>query len=552
MKLRYYFLLIAAACFGFGNSAWAQYGQGTFSGSFQLDGQYYVNDPDIGAEKVPEKVLGNGYFNLYYTNGNFLAGMRYENYTNPLLGFNTKLKGNGIPYRFITYSNDYLEVTGGNFYDQFGSGMIFRSYEDRQLGIDNSIDGVRIKLTPIRGLRITGIMGKMRNYWNTSESLLRAGDIDADINQLFPHLMGAGLQLNLGASIVSKYQSDKNPTLKLPENVAAGAVRANLAGEKFSVNSEFAYKANDPIYTNNYSYNKGTGLLIQTAYFDDGIGISLNMHRIDNFDFRLERDATQSDYCINYLPPISKQHTYSLAEMYPYSTQLNGEVGLQAEMTYTFPKNSFLGGKNPWDIDLNFSYINSLDTSFTEKYRYDSPFFGFGDAKYFQDLSIYASKKFSKTVKSTFGIIYQDYNRDVVEKGGAPTFGMVQTITALADMTFKLSTKRYLRIEAQHQWYSQDSAVTNPEYTNGNWMALLAEYSVAPHWFVTLLDEYNYDNKFDDKQLHYYNASIAYTRGPSRVSFGYGRQREGILCVGGVCRQVPAANGFSLSVTTNF
>jgi hypothetical protein len=37
-------------------------------------------------------------------------------------------------------------VTIGNFYDQFGSGMIFRAYEERQLGIDNSLDGIKAYL----------------------------------------------------------------------------------------------------------------------------------------------------------------------------------------------------------------------------------------------------------------------------------------------------------------------------------------------------------------------------------------------------------------------
>ena len=32
----------------------------------------------------------------------------------------------------------------------------------------------------------------------------------------------------------------------------------------------------------------------------------------------------------------------------------------------------------------------------------------------------------------------------------------------------------------------------------------------------------------------------------------YGKQREGIICVGGVCRQVPAANGFSVTITSSF
>ena len=35
-------------------------------------------------------------------------------------------------------------------------------------------------------------------------------------------------------------------------------------------------------------------------------------------------------------------------------------------------------------------------------------------------------------------------------------------------------------------------------------------------------------------------------------TIGYGRQRDGIFCAGGVCRYVPASNGFSLAITSSF
>jgi len=65
----------------------------------------------------------------------FSAGLRYENYLNPLLGFDQRYKGNGIPYRFLTYKKDELEVTVGNYYEQFGSGIIFRTYESGDLAM---------------------------------------------------------------------------------------------------------------------------------------------------------------------------------------------------------------------------------------------------------------------------------------------------------------------------------------------------------------------------------------------------------------------------------
>jgi hypothetical protein len=80
------------------------------------------------------------------------------------------------------------------------------------------------------------------------------------------------------------------------------------------------------------------------------------------------------------------------------------------------------------------------------------------------------------------------------------------------------------------------------------------------------MDQYNYVNKdgiisFEEngeihersfKKLHYPTISAGYTRGTTRILLSYGKQREGILCVGGVCRAVPSANGFKITLTSSF
>ena len=87
--------------------------------------------------------------------------MRYESYLNALADYDPEFKGNGIPYRYATYSIDGLEVTVGNYYEQLGSGLIFRSYEEKGLGIDNAMDGVRLKYSPLtRELLKKHLLGK--------------------------------------------------------------------------------------------------------------------------------------------------------------------------------------------------------------------------------------------------------------------------------------------------------------------------------------------------------------------------------------------------------
>ena len=124
------------------------------SGNVSVMWQSYAEDTLIGAQVPPSKSGYNAFANLLYNQGNFSAGIRYESYLNSLLGFPGRFDGSGVGYRFGRYTDRErgVDVTIGNFYDQFGSGLVFRSYEERLLGIDNAMDGFRVILTPFRGI----------------------------------------------------------------------------------------------------------------------------------------------------------------------------------------------------------------------------------------------------------------------------------------------------------------------------------------------------------------------------------------------------------------
>jgi len=118
-------------------------GEGQLHGSIEIDAQYYRPDSLIGAAAVPEKMLMNTFDQLDYTNGKISAGIRYEAYQDALEGYDPRYNGSGFPYKYIDYKQDNMEVTVGNYYEQFGSGMILRTYWSPQLGVDNSLNGVR-------------------------------------------------------------------------------------------------------------------------------------------------------------------------------------------------------------------------------------------------------------------------------------------------------------------------------------------------------------------------------------------------------------------------
>ena len=97
---------------------------------------------------------------------------------------------------------------------------------------------------------------------------------------------------------------------------------------------------------NDYIYSNGNG--DYTSAWPGrrkGFGIVGQMKRIDNMSYKSKRNLTNNMLDINYLPAITKQHTYYLASMYPYATQPTGEYGFAGQVTYTIKKNTKLGGK---------------------------------------------------------------------------------------------------------------------------------------------------------------------------------------------------------------
>ena len=217
MKNHLFLLLTILPCLGNSQSI---LDQGELHGNFQLDAQYYNSDSLIGAPEVPEKMLMRGYTNLNYRLGNFTAGVRYETYLNTLQGFDPRYEGNAFPYRYASYLANGLDITVGNFYEQFGNGLIFRSYEEWGLGWDNMMDGVRLKYSPAKGVYLKGIIGKQRYFMDYGPGIVRGADVEIFINELNDSLVNAKTQLIIGGSIVSKYQADQDPIYVLPENVA--------------------------------------------------------------------------------------------------------------------------------------------------------------------------------------------------------------------------------------------------------------------------------------------------------------------------------------------
>lgn len=204
----------------------------TVSGSIQSDMLVPTGKQADGSN---EDFRNNTYADLNLQSKYIDAGVRFEYLEHPLPGYENDFKGWGVPFFYIKGKLKNAELTLGNIYDQFGSGFVFRTYEERSLGIDNSILGGRLVLKPFRGVRFKALSGKQRRYWAHNNSWVSGADLELSLDQWFKGMEESGTFLTLGGSWVNKHEKasddeimvDATHRLNLPENVNAWDARVN-------------------------------------------------------------------------------------------------------------------------------------------------------------------------------------------------------------------------------------------------------------------------------------------------------------------------------------
>ncbi|MBR2862288.1 MAG: hypothetical protein IKB97_01835 [Bacteroidaceae bacterium] len=562
-------------------------------GSIQSDILIPQEDEKIGTGTYKDWGLTNTYAELHLMNKYMSAGARFEFLEYPLPGFESNFKGWGLPHIYITGRYKGVELTAGDFYDQFGSGLIFRTYEERSLGIDNSLRGGRLIVKPYKGINIKVLGGQQRIYWNhrnfilpfafanefggdyknsENNSWVYGADIELSFDQWFKKMAERNTRFSIGFSAVSKHEGNEDiltmrPTgekdefgadkigaykLNLPNNVAAVDVRANLQVGNYSFLAEYAMKGEDPSFDNGYIYRKGNALLLSGSYSKRGMSALIQAKRSEDMSYRSVRSGTGTSAFINHLPAFSMQHTYALAALYPYATQnALGEWAFQAELGYNFKRKTALGGKYGTNVKVHFSHVRAIDReplagasdNVMGTKGYDSKFFKMGDEIYYQDINVQVEKKLTRNFKFNLMYMNQRYNKTIVEGHG----GTIKSHIAVAEAKYTFNKRFTLRGEAQYLNTKQDQ---------GDWWFGLLELSILPNFMLTVSDMYNAkvpnaDETATSKQ-HYYMFTGCFTHKSHRLQVGYGKTRAGYNCSGGVCRYVPASKGLQVSYNYNF
>lgn len=537
-------------------------------GSVKADFLFPQKDASIGAtDDYDSNILFNSYADVNLASKYIDAGLRFEFMKWPLPGFDPDFAGWGVPNGYVKGKYKGFELTAGTFYEQFGSGFILRTYEDRTLGIDNSILGGRLKVNAIKGLSLTALGGVQRVYWDwKKQNQVYGANVEGYFQDWFPSLREQDAGLMLGASWVLKHEKDENILLpgtayrlKMPTKVNAFDIRSAFNKGAWNMQVEYAWKGQDPSFDNGYTYNHGQALMLTGSYSRKGLSGTMQIKRSQNMSFRTQRWRNGLPAFINYMPAFTYQHTYSLPAIFPYATQYGpGEWAFNGSFGFTMPRNTALGGKYGTHLNVNLSYIaglvhegdprNPINGAVMGTEGYKSPFWKMGETNYW-DFNVQLEKRLSRPVTLQLMYMNQRYNKLAIEKEG----GNIYNNILVGDVKWKINRKFILRGELQYMFSHQDKKErefmsTHKELDQKDWAYGLLEFSWTPYIMVSVSDMWNCGGTGN----HYYMFGVTGNYRSNRLMLSYGRTREGFNCSGGMCRYVPAMKGFQISYSYNF
>lgn len=512
--------------------------EGHLTGSLESNTVFYREDPATSAA-AREENGSNNYLKLDYYNGRLSAGLQLEAYAPVLVGYSSELKGTNLTNYYLNWKDDSWSVTAGTFYEQFGSGLLFRSWEDRSLGLNNALTGVRASYSFKDIISVKALWGMPRFGMKYSSTKVRG----ADLSFVLSNVIGLDkTYLAFEGSVLSKYHDLDIDRLMdgCAPNTLGWSARANLESHGFFLKAEYV-DAGDKYYYNTsyagvgqmYHHKDGNAQLIETGYNAKGLGVNLSLRRLEWMDSKVMTDASSAVNMMNYVPAMCTQYTYMLTTLHPYGARTgeissmflnSGEIGGQLDVFYNFRRGTVLGGKRGMRVHANFSTYHAIAQEG-----------GFKPGNMlFRDLSLDIEKQWTKKFKSTVLWSMQEYN---------PSYGANKSTWLsnifVADLLYKFTSRFSTRLELQYLVTYEDQK---------DWMAALLEVSLAPHWSIYASDMWNHGST----GLHYYNGGVSYTKSRLKLTCGYGRYKAGYICSGGVCRQTPAYTGANFSVLLSF
>ncbi|MCX8010618.1 MAG: DUF6029 family protein [Ignavibacteria bacterium] len=454
------------------------------------------------------------WLNLDYRYNIFSAGIRLETFQpKDYTIAGAKRRFSEINFKYISAEigdgEKGLEITAGNFYSLFGRGLILKSYEDRNLRVDNNLLGLKIVGT-YSGFVLTALTGMLENFDGSRSDVLHAIDLESRIIK----------QMKFGFSFASN-----QPALEEAARTSLLSFRINPSIWNLDIYAEYGIKQNlddKKKYFNNERAITGRALYSQANFYLGSFSISGEYKYYDNFAFTTY-EGTAS---YNLPPSTRKDYTYISLNSHPSPLNPSNEKGFQVEMSYDFGDENFLNATYGLTRTLSSNSLFQIanKTNLPERTQ-------------LKEFFIQGQRKWNEAVST---IIAFGYNEELD--------GNTKNVTPIIESRYYFDEINTIRFVFEHQW-TTNRATQEQYYVD----VLTLEYLRAPKLSIALVSEMQTSEPTKGRKVR---------RLWNLIQFGYkigehtdinllvGSRQAGNICIGGVCRYEPEFSGVEIKMLT--
>jgi hypothetical protein len=454
------------------------------------------------------------WLNLDYRHDFFSTGIRFDvfqpNDPNPAIS-RGKEKYADIAFKYVRAEfgdlREGFNITAGNFYELFSYGMILKSYEDRNIRIDNNLSGIKVNAR-YRGFNLTALSGSMETALAERRDILHAADLEYRLIR----------NLRMGVSYATNIPYFEGVART---NVASVRIRPTLG--VFDFYAEYGLMQNEDIRQRVFSGGRefiGRAFYGSASFYEGQFSLIGEVKYYDNFTFA----ATDGSVIYNTPPAVKRDHTYSLLNRHPSPLNQSNEQGFQLEANY------FIGSQT--SFVANFNLTETLPPSSLYQQTLNS---NVDVRTQFKELFTQLSHQWSDNFYTNFAFGFSE-----------ELDGSTRNFTPIVEAKYYLDGINTFRVILEHQ--QTENLITAEKYFTD---LLLLEYLRSPWFSISLAAEMQTLEPEPGKIVRpiYKFIQTTFKIGQhSDLSLLFGSRQAGNICVGGVCRYEPEFNGVEIKL----
>jgi hypothetical protein len=485
---------------------------------FMPDGLGFSNQLEYSFDIRDKKEIFENWFNLDYHKGIFSAGLRLDifqpNDPDPSIS-RGKNKYADIAYKYLKAEiGDFdkgVSITAGNFYTLFGRGLVLKSYEDRNIRIDNNLLGVKVE-GKYSNFALTALSGMAENALADRKEILHAADIEY-----------RGLDfLKIGYSVATNLPESEDLA-----KTTLNALRIQPTIWNFDFYAEYGIKQNEDMKQKVFNGNEpitGEAFYGSMNFYIGSFSIVGEVKHYDNYAF------TSNDGTITYNTPPSlrKEYTYQLLNRHPSPLEQANERGFQIEANYNLDYDTY--------FNANFGMTETLPASsyFQRANGFNNPV-----VTQHKEVFVQANRNWNESLTT---ILSFGYNEELQSR--------TKNYAPILEQRFYFGDINTIKVVIEHQHTT--NRITNEKYYSD---VLALEYLRSPNLSISIVTEVETKEPEEGRNLRnlWSFIQVGYKIFQNTdLSLLVGSRQAGNICIGGVCRFEPEFRGIELKMLTRF